>query len=381
MARKPSKELVKEGFSRGLFHQCPEEEVLSRRDGTKILNGAGGVPKIKNGEMKQRFISILCPLNAVSQKIEGSEGTLPYVGQVSLLHIPEEHEVVIDSEDMASAFNLFEMPLGWRGLFVYEKQVPAHVLGLEGDRPTYVSLRTVPMGWLSAVGVVQEAIRYLAFTVAKLPPSGEIQKWKELPRGQRFLLYLDSVDQLRVVSRGMVKVLEGKPSEEHERFTKACEEMGLPRNESKTLSSALRGTLQGGELISKEGVFTLQLEKMRMNVAMCLHLIASPKWKKKDVAGVAGRLVFAAAFRRPLLASLEELFTFMHSSGGTRVPNAKAYDEVVAMIALLPLAFTSESTYLPKVVCHGRVPHRGGFVCGSEPQERSRKCIGRGCHL
>lgn len=205
--------LVKEGFNRGLFHHCPDEEVLSRRDGTKILNGAGAVPKIKNGELKQRFISILCPLNAVSQKIEGSEGTLPYVGQVSLLHIPEEHEVVIDSEDMASAFNLFEMPLGWRGLFVYEKQVPAHVLGLEGDKPTYVSLRTVPMGWLSAVGVVQEAIRYLAFTVAKLPPSGEIQKWKELPRGQRFLLYLDSVDQLRVVSRGMVKVLEGKPSE------------------------------------------------------------------------------------------------------------------------------------------------------------------------
>ena len=333
--------LVKEGFARGLFHHCPAEEVLSRRDGTKVLNGAGAVPKVKNGEMKQRFISILCPLNAVSSKIEGSEGTLPYVGQVSLLRIPDEHEVVIDSEDMASAFNLFEMPLGWRGLFVYEKQVPAHILGLEGDQPTYVALRTVPMGWLSAVGIVQEAIRYLAFTVAKLPPSGEIQKWKELPKGQRFLLYLDSVDQLRVVSRGMVKVLEGKSSPEHERFTKACEEMGLPRNESKTLSSALKGTLQGGELDSREGVFSLQLDKMRMNVAMCLHLLASTKWKRKEVAGVAGRLVFAAAFRRPLLAAMEEIFVFMHGAGGTRVPNVGAYDEVVAMVALLPLAFTN----------------------------------------
>ena len=150
-----------------------------------MLNGAGAVPKVKNGEMKQRFISILCPLNAVSSKIEGSEGTLPYVGQVSLLRIPDEHEVVIDSEDMASAFNLFEMPLGWRGLFVYEKQVPAHILGLEGDQPTYVALRTVPMGWLSAVGIVQEAIRYLAFTVAKLPPSGEIPKVEGASKGSK----------------------------------------------------------------------------------------------------------------------------------------------------------------------------------------------------
>ncbi len=126
----------------------------------------------------------------------------------------------------------------------------------------------------------------------------------------------------------MAKVLEGKASPEHDRFTKACEEMGLPRNESKTLSSALKGTLQGGELDSEAGVFSLQLDKMRMDIAMCLHLIASPKWKKKELAGVAGRLVFAAAFRRPLLAAMEEMFTFLHDKGGTKVPTQKAFDEV-----------------------------------------------------
>ena len=85
--------LVKEGYQRGLFHHCPDGEVLKRSDGTPVVNGAGAVPKLKNGELKQRFISILCPLNAVSKKIEGSEGALPYVGQISLLQIPEESEV------------------------------------------------------------------------------------------------------------------------------------------------------------------------------------------------------------------------------------------------------------------------------------------------
>lgn len=34
-----------EGFQRGLFHYCPDEEVLRGPSGEKILNGAGAVPK------------------------------------------------------------------------------------------------------------------------------------------------------------------------------------------------------------------------------------------------------------------------------------------------------------------------------------------------
>ena len=66
--------------------------------GEMILNGAGAVPK------GGRFISILCPLNAVSRKIEGDESTLPYVGQVGLCELEAEGAIVIDSEDLQSAF-------------------------------------------------------------------------------------------------------------------------------------------------------------------------------------------------------------------------------------------------------------------------------------
>ena len=121
---------MKEGYERGLFQYCPEKEVVTDKDGRKILNGAGAVPKEKEGVMRQRFISIFCPINAVSQKISGDEETLPYVGQVSLLHIPNEQEILIDSEDLQSAFNLFSMPLGWRGMFCYEKKVKGTCLGL-----------------------------------------------------------------------------------------------------------------------------------------------------------------------------------------------------------------------------------------------------------
>lgn len=214
--------LIAEGFKRGMFQACPPEEVLKDENGRPVLNGAGAVPKEKNGRMLQRFISIFVPLNEVSSKISGDEGTLPYVGQVLLLNVPREDEVIVDSEDLQSAFNLFEMPPGWRGLFCYEKKVPGSCLGLGTDEPTYVALKTVPMGWLSAVGIVQAAIRHLAFKEAGLPLTQELQKNQPLPEGDRFLLYLDSVDQLRVVSKSMSAVMKGESSPEHKRLEEAC---------------------------------------------------------------------------------------------------------------------------------------------------------------
>ena len=101
---------------------------------------------------------------------------------------------------------------------MYENTAPAHCLGLSGEEPVYVALRTVPMGWISAVGVVQAAIRHLAFKIAKLPAEAEIQKWKEIPEADKLLLYLDSVDQLRLVSKTMVAVHENEASEEHKKF-------------------------------------------------------------------------------------------------------------------------------------------------------------------
>lgn len=226
-------ELVTEGVKLGLFQECPEEEILVDQAGRKILNGAGAVVKMKGDRTLQRFISIFVPLNSVSKKIEGDEATLPYVGQVNLVNVPDECELVVDSEDMASAFNLFGMPKGWRGLFVYEKQVPARCFGHSSDKPTFVSLKTVPMGWVSAVGTVQAAIRHLAFSIAKLPGSAEVQKWKELPADNKLILYLDSIDQLRIVSKAMLKLVEGQESEEHRRFREACESKGLPTNAAK----------------------------------------------------------------------------------------------------------------------------------------------------
>ena len=109
------------------------------------------------------------------------------------------------------------------------------------------------------------------------------------------LLYLDSVDQLRLVSSTMAEVMKGESSPEHQRFSDACDRKGLPRNASKALAGALMGSLQGGELRSKEGVFMLHPDKMRMDVALCLYVLTMTKWKRRETSGLVGRLIFAGA--------------------------------------------------------------------------------------
>ena len=363
--------LVSIGYERGLFHHCPEEEVLRGPDGTPIVNGAGAVPKEKNGQQLQRFISIFCPLNAVSRKIEGEESTLPYVGQMTLLNIPSESTILVDSEDLQSAFNLFELPKGWRGLFCYQKQVRGSILGLEDDDPVYVALRTVPMGWLSAVGIVQAAIRNLAFDIAKLPPAAEIQKWKQIPENDRILLYLDSCDQLRQVSKTMADIMTGESSAEHEQFEKACISLGLPRNESKRLAGALRGSIQGGELRGDDGIFMLHPSKMHMNVALCLSLLGTEVWEQHKVSGIVGRLIFAGAFKRPLLAGIAEVFKHFEKRGA-KTTNGAAYDEVVSMVGLMPFAFTNLKAPVSPVIHATDASPTGAGSCVANVIKRGR---------
>lgn len=358
-------DLVAEGYKRGLFQACPEEEILRGPHGEKILNGAGAVPKEKHGKQLQRFISIFCPLNEVSIKVQGDESTLPYVGQVLLLNVLREHEVLIDSEDMESAFNLFLMPEGFRGLFCYEKQVPGTCLGLDSPDPTWVSLRTVPMGWLSAVGIVQAAIRHLAFVEAGLPLEAEVRKGKAMPEKEKFLLYLDSVDQLRVVSKKMAALSRGEPSEDHKKFEATCVKHGLLRNMSKRLAGALHGSLQGGELLSEDGIFTLQVAKARMYIAMAMALVALPKWTNQQVSGVLGRLVFACAFRRPLLAVLQESFRHYSKQEKAKGPTNAAFDEVLSFVGLLPLAYTNVRASLPEWMHATDASPTGGGSCTS----------------
>ena len=106
-----------EGYKRGLFCMVDDADVPKDRSGHLVVNGAGGVTKVKtiNGKevTLQRFISVLIPTNEMMMELPGAQDTLPYVGQLTALHLAPDEDLYLESEDLQSAFNLFRVPPCW----------------------------------------------------------------------------------------------------------------------------------------------------------------------------------------------------------------------------------------------------------------------------
>ena len=67
-------------------------------------------------------------------------------------------------------------PEQWRGAFVFEKRVPGSVVaGGDPNVLIYVSIGTVPMGWVAAVDLIQQVARRIVFGMAKIPPELEVK--------------------------------------------------------------------------------------------------------------------------------------------------------------------------------------------------------------
>ena len=202
-----------------------------------------------NGEraMCQKFISILCLLNAATIPLKGAQDTLPFIGTMTSFQVEEEQIAHMESEDLQSAFNLFAAPAQSLPYFAYSKKVEGAAFRLQAGTLVRPALAVIPMGWHSAVGLVQEAVRTLVFERSKVPRTLSVEKGKPLPaRHQGNRLY--NFDEIHVVSRLSENFTkEGEVmSEYHRQFVEVCDEDGLPRNAGKQLIHAYCGRTPRG---------------------------------------------------------------------------------------------------------------------------------------
>ena len=158
-----------------------------------------------------------------------------------------------------------------------------------------------------------------------------------------------------MVSKSLRHVVQGAKSEDHKRFEAVCESLGLPRSRSKRLVGALTGTIQGGELRSRDGVFQVARDRMHVGIQMRLALLY------RALASWAGRATFAAAFWRPLFAVLGLVFIALPNLRSGRVVNDAVFDEVLCFTAMMPLAYSNIKAPLSgQVGCTDASPTGGG---------------------
>eukprot|EP00435_Cladocopium_sp_Y103_P023053 s2813_g5.t1 len=337
--------LVKAAVERNMMREVAEEDILCDHAGNLILNGAGAVPKFKviDGVEKrlQRFISILVPSNSYQEHMPGDDRHLPYLGQLSMIELSETQELLIDSEDLTSCFNLFSLPREWSGMMTFSKQVSSAVFGGSPDQKSWVGMSVVPMGWINSVSLMQTVVRQLVFVESGIPFSSEISKMKRFPEDtSASLVYLDSYDEIRKIDVVYKEILEGQESERHQQFTSTCKKFGLSLNTGKRLVGAAKGSLQGGTLDGERGVFHSSPEKQASLIGYGLMLLSQEKVTEFELRHFAGKALFNLAFRRPAMSFFESIFYDIErlsnsSEPRTLSPNTK--DEIFMVISLTPL--------------------------------------------
>ncbi len=150
--------------------------------------------------------------------------------------VGDDEELVIDSEDLTSCFNLFRLPKVWSGYMAFAKTVSGAVFGVGPGLRCYVGMQVVPIGWINAVAVTQTTVRRLVFGLSGVLEDSEVSKVKPFPQGDSIsVVYLDSFDEVRKVQKGLSEVISGKASSRHDAFVATCNRLRLPLNQGKRL--------------------------------------------------------------------------------------------------------------------------------------------------
>ena len=163
-------------YGRGLFCSVDDKNVPTDKRGFAITNGAGAVPKVKmvrgREQVALRFISILCPMNDAMRILPGAQDSfLPYIGQLTA--------VLADPDSY-----MFWMPKIWHPFFAFARKVRGDALGGSSSEQLRPALTVVPMGWTSAVTLIQAAIRHIAYSIQGAKQARHPERLTLARRGQ-----------------------------------------------------------------------------------------------------------------------------------------------------------------------------------------------------
>ena len=366
--------IAKELYDRGLVRPVARCAAVGDQ---KILNGAFGVAKpgklSPKGATVLRLIMDFRAVNSVMRVIEGDVRTL--VGAPSLQHVvlPEGYVLRVSAEDLVSAFYLFTLPEAWSHLMCFERTVKWRMLGVERDGETYVGASVLPMGWSSAVGLMQHAHRKLALRSPFQGGAGllgdlEIRKdaiFPELePEGNAaWSLYLDDTAVLEILSEKVAKELEGKSSKEQDQLRRAYTHWGIPFSAEKALVRAKQAEKLGAVIKGDVGQLRVATRRSVESVAMAAWLFEKEFVPKKAMQVYAGKEVHTLQFRRPLFCIFDWLWKGIGAPENFVRMNARVIEEMLLVGCMQAMKFTDLRAKLNGVVTASDACETGGGAC------------------
>ncbi len=304
---------------RGVCTWTREDSVFRFR-GEMVLNGLFGVAKssaIPSGEPVLRVIMNLIPTNGVLCQLKGLVSELPGICQYMSIYLGPGEELKISQSDMTSAFYLFALPEEWAPYLTFNLGFPGHAIGRDDGATYFLSCRVLPMGWSSAVGVMQEIssnlLRWGGLSMSQqvcrnkpLPPwlVEALLESKEKEQGW-WHIYLDNFFSGQKVSTGG----SGEDSRQlHETTERIWGNTGVLSSKKKMVSDSGQAEELGGKFNSESKYLGVSGERL-VKVSQTTLLVASRRFlPKKWLQVVCGRWVHILQFRRAGMVALHDVW-------------------------------------------------------------------------
>ena len=334
--------------SRNICTWVAAEKVLTV-GGCRILNGLFGVGKgkfLENGLEIQRVIMNLVPSNSVFEQARGYLDSLPSITQYLSLVLDGREEVSLHQSDMSSAFYLFAIPSSWSPCLCFNICRKGEDIGLVGGKIYYLACAVIPMGWSSAVSIMQEIADRLT-TIGRLPQESKIrrnsplpywlvetlEKSRELQRAW-FHVYLDNFCSMGKIEKGGV---DEEGASFHNAIENAWESQGVLNSVNKRISNAGSATELGAELDGGTGTLGPSSERLIKLIQATLVVIGKRCLNHKWVQVIAGRWVHVLAFRRPGMVVLDCVWAFISRKKTSRAMEQSVRGELwhCCLLALL----------------------------------------------
>eukprot|EP00434_Breviolum_minutum_P022771 symbB.v1.2.020089.t2/scaffold1672.1/size106478/1 len=175
-------DLAKLLVSRGICGWTEESDVF-RFQGERVLNGMFGVPKgtcLEDGRPVLRLIMNLIPSNSVMRQLQGSVQELPGITQYLSVTLEEGESIRFAQSDMTAAFYLFGLEERWMRYLCFNLCVKGSEIGKVPSKEYFLSCKVLPMGWTSAVAVMQEISQAMLLSYG-MPKELQVKRTRGLP--------------------------------------------------------------------------------------------------------------------------------------------------------------------------------------------------------
>ncbi len=370
-------------FRRRIITFLADDELIVW-GGQRLLNGAFGVPKLVDGdvnfdpkEVVLRLIINLQPSNQLQRPIVGDMAGLPLFSQWGQCQLLPHECYLYSAEDQVGAFHLYKLAaawLAWFALAVAATPGTLRLLGVSSDK-RWPAMGVIPMGWLSATGVMQHlAVRLCLLSRGLLPVA---ERPPELSRSAVCFLagylrvrewadsYLDDNGMGEVFDVKDAMLYEGIPSAYQLAMREVFEDFGVARSTKKAVVRCFELLSRGARLDGRLGRATPSPDKLLRFIGLCWYLFSCEYMYWADIASVGGQAVFLYQFRRCAFVALVSIWDVIYENVPRQARWGRVAMDLLSTLCLTPLLFLDFRLKVSDTVSCSDASEQGGGVTAS----------------